>query len=184
MAYKSVKFADLAEGDMFRLSVDGQDATKITPRRAFNLAGKTAFPLGASVKCLVFEPDPTPEELATRRRAWLHRRLNEMVTGAVNEINSFRAKLDENPLYAFEWADRAIDAAGAMDAGKRLLLVLTSEKHKTDEEAVAVTMKLAAQEATRGARWPSRSTSPVSNVAKAAVTSAYAELVMDYEDRQ
>lgn len=183
MAYKTVKFADMTVGTQFRLAIDGQDASKITPRRAFNLAQQATFPLGASVKCLVWEADPTPEELAAGRREWLRRRLEEMKRGSAGAIESFRAKLEQNPLYAFEWADRAIDAAAELEAGTRLMAVLDNDKHATDTDAVNVTIKMAREEAMRGARWPSRSTSPVSNAAKAALVSAYAGLVSDYDDK-
>jgi hypothetical protein len=86
---------------------------------------------------------------------------------------------DYSPAYAFEWSREAFDAAG-----RHKVSVLINEwvkgcqlAGKTEEETIKSLEDFLLEEVIRGARWPSRSTSPQSNEMAISELSAKAELL-------
>jgi hypothetical protein len=120
-----------------------------------------------------------PEVKAEMRRKAVEWKLESLLSGADDDLQKWAVSFAENPQYAFEWADRAIQAAARKDVALRLKSIIEAPEHGGHEAA----LKYAVDQALRGARWPSHSTSGVSNLAKEAVTAAYADFAADFQHR-
>lgn len=179
-------FNDLAVGDTFRLAPDGPDSMRTGNRVALNVAAKATFKVTLTTPVYVFEPDPTPEEMLARRIERFEYDLTHTIKTATATLEDWRAKLAEHPFYAFEWADRAFEAAAQVDVATRLLdflHALVADPEKTSAEAFEMTLQAAREEVQRGARWPSRSTSPSSNHAEQQKLAAYATILASHDKK-
>lgn len=87
-----------------------------------------------------------------------------------SNLYEFKAQLDVNPAYAFEWASQAINDAARYDVAMRLTEI--AEKIGIDGA-----VKVATREALNGARHGHHSTSEISNLVGYAKTAAYAQVV-------
>jgi hypothetical protein len=188
MATKTTKFEALEKGARFTAPHIKVDANfeKVTADHAIIVNDEGADDPDAEARIRVtrktdvtiWVPDPTPEELAAqaeeRRRwklEWTRRKLEDW---AKLDLAKFRKNLDENPLYAFEWADGAIRDAARYDVAIRLLKVWDHPEGGYEEM-----VDKAREQVLDGARWPSNSTSALTNLVKQEVTKAYAEFVAD-----
>ena len=99
--------------------------------------------------------------------------LRRSIAYADQAVTEWRTKLfDNNPASAFEWAREAMEAAAKAEVlGKVLQLTLDLGPVKA--------LRYATEEALRGARWPTRSTSGPANIMGEARTSAWAEFVAE-----
>jgi len=111
----------------------------------------------------------TPAERITRR---LQSRL-EMTEPA---LQSFASKLQDDPAYAFEWADEAMRAAATAKVIKSCIVAFAEGSAPTDVAQACTTRALHA------ARYPRCSTSQPSNIMQsfeAASFAEYAEFIRD-----
>jgi len=92
---------------------------------------------------------------------------NSAVRGA---LSKFEENFKSNPAYAFEWAQNAMEAAARFEVALTLKAWTELPEYKP-EAALSEIKRLVL----RGARWPERSTSPVSNAMSADRTAAWAE---------
>ena len=88
------------------------------------------------------------------------------------KVATWRKKFDSDPAYAFECASQVAEAAAKAQV-YRLIIALTLEAGPFKA------LDRATEEALRGARWPSHSTSPMANLMHEAQTAAWAEFVAD-----
>lgn len=109
-----------------------------------------------------------PEVKARLRHQALVWALESMLRGAKDDVDKFAARFAEDPCYAFEWADAAMEAAAKQWVATRLQTVL-------EANGVDAVFEEARREALRGARYPSRSTSQPSNLMAQYKAAAYAE---------
>lgn len=174
---KQVRFDELQVGADFTCSyIGGAVYKKVSAKKAALPSGtvlETIFKGSAPVQITVPDPvPPTPEELAAQRAKRVETRLYNMSAYAQDAIDKFRANLVENALYAFEWSDDAIMAAARLDVTTRLKNILAHPEGGLDK-----TIDYARMEAMRGARYPSHSTSALTNFVRQCTTAAYAEFV-------
>lgn len=136
--------------------------------------------LNGDTPCIYLRHFITPEErIATVRRS-LERKLDDMISDGKDAVTEFTGWLEQNPVSAFESAQRTIERVAAMDVALRLQHVLTFDgEHGGMKAAYA----LALQEALRGAEYPSHSTSVVSNLVAEAKIAAYAVIARHGLDR-
>lgn len=114
--------------------------------------------------------DQVPEIVAARRIRSIAYSIEQLITGGEDELADFAKRLAENPLYAFESSDRAITAAARRDVGLRLKQVFD---HETGGPEAAVAYAI--EQAVQGARWPSHSTSAMSNFCAECKVAAYGD---------
>src|SRR5688572_24945372 len=72
-------------------------------------------------------PELTPEEKHARRIAAAIRRLEGQIEYADRAIAVFKNNLDQNPAYAFEWSQTAIEQAGKKEVATYLLTIIRNE---------------------------------------------------------
>lgn len=98
--------------------------------------------------------------------------LKTRLNAAEDTLCDFAAKVTDDAADAFEWGDRAIQAA----ARRRVLRVVidTIQKHGLDEAKTR-----ARKEAFSAARWPHRSTSPIANITLAECAVEWASVAHD-----
>ena len=119
----------------------------------------------AYAEALMDEMDRTHERWLWRLE-WLHR----TITTELEAVAKFRESLATNidPIECFRWSNKTIDAAAKAHAAA-MILSITQDKGPDAARAYAT------EKALEGARWPSRSSSAMANVAQEAVTAAFAE---------
>ncbi len=104
------------------------------------------------------------------------RRLKSRLEMTEPALQSFAIKLQDDPAYAFEWADDAMRAAAAVKVIKSCLVAFTEGSAPTDVAQACTTRALHA------ARYPRCSTSQPSNIMQsyeAAAFAEYAEFIRD-----
>lgn len=121
-----------------------------------------------------------PEVHVENRRGSIERQLEWILSSAEADLAKFAASFAENPFYAFEWAQSAIEAAARKDVATRLKMMIDGGKEKDSYDGWEAAVAFAYDQALRGARWPNHSTSAVSNVAKEALTAAYADFAANF----
>lgn len=94
------------------------------------------------------------------------------------ELDKWHAEFAKDPLYQLEWADKAYQYAAQLRVQRMLELHIKDDLAKGLEEF----LERAKDEAWRGAKWPSRSTSQCTNLAKECLTSAWAEAYEKYSN--
>lgn len=113
-----------------------------------------------------------PDVKESRRVEYFDRKLRQGLDDAKAKLEKFRISLDQNPEYAFRWADDAMAAAAALDVYTRLVEVFA----KTD---VATTRKEAQEEVLHLSRYVSRSTSLCHNAMEQYKLQALATFVQE-----
>lgn len=98
----------------------------------------------------------------------------ELVENAQAEIVRFRASLDNNPAYAFKWADNAVKAAANLEVGTVLGRYIESGADIVEVVAMAMDSALS------GASHPPSSTSASANTMEAAITAAFASFARKF----
>jgi len=111
-----------------------------------------------------------PEVKVEQRVRSFEWRVESALTSAQADLDKFSKNFSEDPAYAFEWADSAMKAAASRKVALHLQAI--AKEHGLDEA-----LNFAHQQALRGARYPSHSTSATTNEMAAYVTAAYAEFV-------
>jgi hypothetical protein len=111
-----------------------------------------------------------PDVKAAAQLRWFEHRLEMADKDADAVLEKFKTSLADDPCYAFEWAGSAIEAAAKKHVVARLRAVLRHEAG-----GLTAAREFALENALRGARSQSHSTSGVSNLANEAKTAAYAE---------
>jgi hypothetical protein len=179
MAYDRRQFHDLAIGDSFRLvpSDDAVELVRTGKRSALRLSDRVSETLRPTEGVFVYVPDPTPEQLLAQRIEGFTYTLDHMIATSQATLDEWRAKLDKDPLYAFEWADRAFEAAAQFSVATRVRTMLTTMTETTFGEAFENVIEMLRDETLRGAKYPQRSTSPSSNHAAQVRLAVYATLV-------
>jgi len=105
-------------------------------------------------------PEMTPEEYAVR---WL----TGQCEYATSEIQKFEKSFADCPYLAFEWAEKAIDAAAKLYVARLLIALI-------EREGLAPAVAKAYGEAMNGARWPLLATSEIANLSTRYRTAAWA----------
>jgi hypothetical protein len=119
-----------------------------------------------------------PDVKAEQRRQSIDWTIEGLLRCAKDDLATFSARFAENPLYAFEWASGAIEAAAKQHVALALKAIVERPGDEFGGHENAV--KYAVREALRGAKWPSHSTSAVSNLANEAKTAAFADFADKY----
>ena len=88
-------------------------------------------------------------------------------------LNKFSAEMLKNPQSAFEWGESAFEAAAQHKVASVVLECLAQGTSYDDIK------ELATENAMRAARWPEKSTSASSNLAKQTLGAAWANLASD-----
>lgn len=101
----------------------------------------------------------------------------EREVARTNELlQQFSAELTTNyPTHTLEWSIGYFEAAAKNEVLSKILLN-KGKRGKSDEESVIAIAEHVLTETINGARWPERSSSPVSCVMKECVTQAWANL--------
>lgn len=190
MATKTLRFDMIESGVSFRMT-DWTEAgkpvmtvyVKTSARKAARpedicgtLRPVSEFAVKPSTNVTVEVPDPVPptaEEVAADRLRHFNYRLEGLEAGAQADIDRFKKNLEQNPAYAFEWADAACRAAAHLDVAARVRGIL-----EHPEGGMEKAMSLCLDQALQGARNQSHSTSALTNLMAAEKTAAYAELVV------
>lgn len=115
-----------------------------------------------------FEVHPAVKEFNHIRITTRH--LKTILDAANTTLAKFRASLDDDPFNAMEWGMSAMEAAAKKHVAEYLLEVI-------ELNGINTSFKIAQEEALRGARWPTHSTSPTANIMSQAKTAAFAEFV-------
>jgi hypothetical protein len=114
----------------------------------------------------------TAEETNTAVLEKMGKWAESFIAEAKTSFEAFSNRFAVNPLDAFEWAESTVKAAGRNEIGHQLQHWLAADQPKASkiieylEDAVL-----------RGAKYPSSSSSPMSNLAAQAKLAAYAELL-------
>lgn len=87
-----------------------------------------------------------------------------------SDIVNFAERLANDPLYAFSYGESALQAAAKVTVAKTLKEVLAAHGYEA-------AMEYAMEQTLNGARYPSHSTSALSNLAKEYETAAYASFI-------
>lgn len=118
------------------------------------------------------ERPPTKRE---RLAEYLENRLDE----AHRELEKFKERLASSPPYAFEWSMDGFRAAARIKVMTHLLDVLRDpEAVDTGESPVYTRVyETALEQVLRGARHPTRSTSPTANLMEQEELAAWADVV-------
>lgn len=112
-----------------------------------------------------------PEVQAANRLRMFTWKLDSLTSGADKTLAQFAERLVRNPLDAFQWSDGAIEAAARKDVALYLKNVLEHPEGGLDAAIAKAT-----EMALRGARYPSHSTSAISNLCEQAKTAAFADM--------
>lgn len=111
----------------------------------------------------------------------LQRNFDDRVAVAEKDLADWKAKLEKNPLHAFEWAERAMAAAAELDLFTGLAAfvgrVRAGETVMTPAEVAEAILKDAREATLNVAKNPPRSTSVTSNLVAQARARAQAELL-------
>lgn len=106
------------------------------------------------------------------RLTLLANRIRHTTDSSLIALDQFKQKLNHDPLVALSWGDRAFQAAANLEVARWVSSFMESEKFSF-EGLVAE----AADRVLRGARYPERSSSPSSNLAKQCEIAAWADLL-------
>jgi hypothetical protein len=97
------------------------------------------------------------------------------ILGAANEdLDHFQEKFAENPLHAFEWGERAVEAAAIKDVNTRIINAITAEDSKATLKSIK---EFVLERVLHKARFPKRSTSPMANLADQVEAQAWATIL-------
>lgn len=194
---KTLRFDMIEAGTEFRFDgrADQTPAVKLSTRTA--AVGGYAdqkFNVKPSTMVTITVPDPTPEELAQRKIERFVWKLWNEQRDAQDTIGKFAARLANDPAYAFEWGDAAAEAAARLRVVRTMANIAAGATDadgqlSTDAdgpilpgvtvEGIDKALAWAKEQAMRSARYPSRSTSVMSNVMHVNMGAAWAE----YADR-
>jgi hypothetical protein len=119
-----------------------------------------------------------PEVKAENRKRSIDYTLRNLIEDADRNIADWTERLAKNPCDAFEWSDGAMQRAAEKEVALHLKAIVESEKGGIDQ-AVAY----AVEQALRGARWPSHSTSTITNVMAEFKTAAFAEFAAKFQEQ-
>lgn len=183
MATKIVSFKSLAAGDRFQFDGESASRVKVSSRRHEAISGGDRCAVAPSTLVVVTYDDRTPEQIATdereHRRAYGLRRVaravEEVERRTAEKMAAFIEKLAVNPFYALEWSTDLYDVAATAKVHAFVKAALA------DGVALDEVVASCRAEALRGARFPSRSTSPAANLAAQSLVAAYAAFVADAE---
>lgn len=118
-----------------------------------------------------------PDIKAANRAKSLDYTLTDMVDAADSVLKKFAENFAVNPLYAFSWSSNVIEAAARKDAAIQLQAIVNGEQRDPRQmNGVQAAIDYALTQALRGARSPSQSTSPVSNLYEQAKVRAFADV--------
>jgi hypothetical protein len=113
-----------------------------------------------------------PDVKAANRLEEFQHAIIWMMSSAQSALEQFKTRFAEDPFYAFEWADGAMEAAAKAYVAKTIQAWM--ERTNNDIDAVQNEILKAMHQ---GARCPSRSTSQPSNLMAQYKTAAFAEFV-------
>lgn len=116
-----------------------------------------------------------PEVKAKMRDRVLLRRLEEWEKDGKESVRRFADRVLQNAQDAFEWADSPMQYAGKAAVAAYVRAMLASDGDRTPATTEQV-LDYAREQAVRAARYPERSSSQVSNIAKQYMAAAWAEL--------
>jgi hypothetical protein len=119
-----------------------------------------------------------PAVQAFRRTQNVTETLRRKIADADKAIASFQKSLSERPAMAFEWGRDTVSIACEKEVATQLLRVV-------EDKGLDVAYEVALSQTINGARWPSHSTSPMSNLASTYMTAAWASFVAqerEYKD--
>lgn len=113
----------------------------------------------------------------TTNIARIVRTLDGMIDDSKRTVAKFTERLAEDPAYAFEWGDSAMDAAASLAVASRLKAIITAQSAKmTEDELVKAVCDMILQNMVHGAQSPKQSTSTCANLMDRYTTKAYAGL--------
>jgi len=93
-------------------------------------------------------------------------------------LEEFKTSFEKNPAYAFEWSSGAIQAANNQAVAQMITKYLTEETDQFPEDKLySNVVRWAREKVMREGRFPSRSTSPMSNESARCQASAWAEVL-------
>lgn len=98
------------------------------------------------------------------------------IVSSAQAIAKWQEQLGSDAAYAFQWANDAMQAAAKLDLYKKLDVYLKTEQFSMDE-----TKKYLQDIVSRAAKYPPRSTSPMSNEMEILKAQAAAELLEQIE---
>lgn len=189
--FKSVRFSDLKIFGEFTLdeqlrtglNTTRQTWVKTSPKKAAPTEGTGPIMseqrvFSTSLMVSVAIPDPTPEQLTERRKVRFLGRLERFEERS--DLDTFKHHVNEsNAAFAFEnFAERALTTAMRLRVAAQMRHIFDHQSKESNvNEAIDAAIRYASQEAMQGARYPRRSTSPMSNLAAQELASAYAEFV-------
>ena len=95
------------------------------------------------------------------------------------DIEKFTAQLAKNPVYGFEWAESAMRAAATLQVQEFALSILTApaEEFREGEAPITLLVKQLQRDVMHAARYPSRSTSQMTNLMHQETMSVKASLI-------
>ena len=93
-------------------------------------------------------------------------------------VEKFKQRLDENPAYAFGWADSVAEAAARRDVALTMRRILDGVDLEPEHAGYDAARAYALDQTIRGARYPQHSTSALSNQMHAWTTAAWAEYAL------
>jgi len=95
------------------------------------------------------------------------------------DIEKFTAQLAKNPVYGFEWAESAMRAAATLQVQEFALSILTApaEEYRYVAAPIALLVKQLQRDVMHAARYPSRSTSQMTNLMHQETMSVKASLI-------
>lgn len=108
---------------------------------------------------------------------------NQMAENADYQIEKFKQAFSVNPAHAFEWSQVAFTAAAQLQAAQAVRHWLTNDENPRpmEERLEAVTREMN-RLVRRAARYPSRSSSPQSNIMEQETGAAFAALLEKAEE--
>lgn len=121
--------------------------------------------------------EPHPEVVAFKHVLTVLYTLDSDIKSARGTIERFKASLDKDPAYAFEWGTQAVEAAAQ-------LWVYTGIAEIVRDRGLDVAFEIAKGNVLRGARWPQHSTAAMSNLTHEFKTAAWAEFVSRESDHR
>lgn len=192
MAIKGVQFETVGIGDRF--TSNGYPYTKVADFKAALTAVNQAaasFKKFKKTDWVSIEvpdpPPPTPLEIAERRVEHLNRHIRTQLSSTEHTLLKFAEKLQEDPCYAFEWADRSMIAAAERWVALSVQAWMQpNEAEQADLETPAALKQAArmdrildevTKQVLRDAANPSHSTSMPSNLMAQYKTAAFAEFL-------
>lgn len=109
------------------------------------------------------------------------RTLSNLIESAQTTLDTFQEELPKNPAYALKWADKVFTAAAQKDVCSTLIHRINNAVDRGEADIQGLTIQYIQGQVTRGAMYPTRSTSPSSNMVEQETLSAYARLLERFE---